>query len=157
MVSPWYLLPTTALAIGLIAGCAAAPRSITTNAPAPPCVGNLSTDTTIFAASAVSVRPALRQAPPPAFPKEYIADGLPRTVVLEFVVDAAGAVDTSTVTVEESNDFRLNKYLIAMLGASSYWPGCLGAEAVATRTTASFTYRAAQMILVPRSQVRPRN
>lgn len=158
MVPPRFFFTTTVLAISisLVAGCAAGARPVITNAPAPVCVGNPSTDIKVYAASALSVRPALRESPPPGFPEVIVGDGLERRVVLQFVVDAAGVVDTSTITVEESNDFRLNKYLIAMVGASSYWPGCLGDTAVASRVVVVSTFRAEQTILVPRSQARPR-
>jgi hypothetical protein len=118
--------------IALLATSACGPRVMATRSQAPACAARISTDTTVYAASDVSPKPAVRTIPPGRYPPE-LAIEVSHVVDVEVVVHANGQIDSASVQRVRSTEPRLDSIAIRMVLGSTWWPGCRADSAVATR------------------------
>ncbi len=105
----------------------------TTRVPKTSCTGAASSDTTIYDLKHVSEAPVARHIDPLPVREHTVLRGGPRSVLLEFVVNADGTVAPGSVVVVEPSKMGLDAAAVQVVKQASFWPGCRFEDAVRVR------------------------
>jgi TonB family protein len=97
------------------------------------CARSPSADSTVFGLTEVTEPPIVRQLEPPQLPLKLLRQQPPARVVLDFVVNSDGTVDSSSVTVAEPSNTVLDSEAVRVVKRATFSPGCRYENAVRVR------------------------
>jgi len=111
-----------------------------TNTPPPACLATPRADTMVVPVALVDPKPMVRAGRMVVHDVGLLAKDEVAVVLLEFVVNVDGSVDSTSVkTLEASNPAFVSTAHLS-LSMLEFWPGCVRAEAVRTRVAQRFRF-----------------
>jgi len=97
------------------------------------CAHSLSADTTVFALDEVTEMPIRQRLEPPRLPPAFFRMKVNVQVMLSFIVNKDGTVDTSSVVVVEPQGSALESEAVRVVKKATFSPACRDHNAVRVR------------------------
>ena len=97
------------------------------------CVHSPSADATVFDLTNVTEQPVLNHMEPPRLPPEFYRLPVNVQVMLSFIVNKNGTVDSGSVVVAEPQGSKLEAEAVRAVRRDTFSPGCRDGEAVRVR------------------------
>jgi len=105
------------------------------------CAGVASHDSTVYDSTQVSERAAPRTVPTPEYPEAAKSRKMQGRTVVTAVVNADGAVDSSSIEIATSGHSALDAEARRLISLTTFWPACRDSVAVRSRIVAPFDFK----------------
>lgn len=141
-----------ALTLGLgVAGCAASGTPIRSPQPlrtAPTsCISTIGADTTVYDVREIDEKPVFRTALKLTYPREALHSHSQGRVVVTAIVNAAGDVDQSSITVVRHVSPPLDDEARRVISTATLWPACRNGQPVRMRIAVPFDFEMRRQLL----------